>query len=138
MERICTTSTRNTKEKNINFNYIKPTIAAILLQRRQFGSSGDRTTTTSPLKKVWITKHIQFYKGSRGVYHKCANLIFFCTNILITNKNPYMRPLLLQITVWEVEEALKEHETGRPCTIRGPGNELEMCVLRETDPYDHT
>ena len=75
------------------------------------------------------------YEGSRGVYHKCANLIyFFCINILITNNNPYMRQLLLQITVWEV----KGHETGRPCTIRGPGNELEKCVLRETDPYDHT
>ena len=22
-------------------------------------------------------------------------------------------------------------------TIRGPGNELDKCVLRETDPYDH-
>ena len=42
-----------------------------------------------------------------------------------------MRPLLLQITVWEVKGALKfkGHETGRPCTIRGPGNELETCVL---------
>ena len=39
-----------------------------------------------------------------------------------------MRQLLLQITVWEV----KERETGRPCTIRGPGNELEKFVLRET------
>ena len=29
---------------------------------------------------------------------------FFCINILKTNKNPYMRPLLLQITVWEVRE----------------------------------
>ena len=44
-----------------------------------------------------------------------------------------MTPLLLQITVWEVG-----HETGRPCTFRGPGNELETCVLQETDPYDHT
>ena len=33
---------------------------------------------------------------------------------------------------------LKGHETGRSCTIREPGNELEKCVLRETDPYDHT
>ena len=49
-----------------------------------------------------------------------------------------MRPSLLQITVWEVKRALKGHETGRPCTIRGPGNELEKCVLRETDPYDRT
>ena len=48
-----------------------------------------------------------------------------------------MRPLLLQITVWEVKGALKGHETGRLCTIRGPGNELKKCVLRETDPYDH-
>ena len=31
--------------------------------------------------------------------------IFFGLNILITNKMPYMRPLLLQITVWEVEGA---------------------------------
>ena len=45
-----------------------------------------------------------------------------------------MRQLLLQITVWEV----KGPETGRLCTIRGPENELEKCVLRETDPYDHT
>ena len=49
-----------------------------------------------------------------------------------------MRPLLLQTTVWEVKGALKGHETGRPCTIRGPGNELEKCVFREIDPYDHT
>ena len=79
---------------------------------------------------------LQFCKGSRGVYHKCANLfIFFCINILITNKNPYMRPLLLQITVWEVKGA-RNGKTA--CTIRGPGNELEKCVLWETDPYDHT
>ena len=44
-----------------------------------------------------------------------------------------MRPLLLQITVWKVNGALKGHETGRPCTIRGPRNELEMFVLREID-----
>ena len=31
--------------------------------------------------------------------------LYFCINILITNKNPYMRQLLLQITVWEVKEA---------------------------------
>jgi len=30
---------------------------------------------------------------------------FFYIDILITNKNPYMRPLLLQITVWEVKGA---------------------------------
>ena len=60
----------------------------------------------------------------------CKFIIYFCINILITNKKPYMRPLLLQITVWE----FKEHETGRPCIIRGPGNELEKSVLRETDP----
>ena len=38
-----------------------------------------------------------------------------------------MRPLLLQITFGK----LKRHETGRPCTIRGPGNELETCVLQQ-------
>ena len=37
-----------------------------------------------------------------------------------------MRPLLLN-------GALKGHETGRPCTIRGPRNKLEMFVLREID-----
>ena len=31
--------------------------------------------------------------------------LYFCFNILITNKNPYMRQLLLQITVWEVKGA---------------------------------
>ena len=31
--------------------------------------------------------------------------LFFCINILITNKNPYMRQLLLQISVWEVKGA---------------------------------
>lgn len=30
---------------------------------------------------------------------------FFCINSLTTNKKPYMRPLLLQITVWEVKGA---------------------------------
>ena len=30
---------------------------------------------------------------------------FFCINILITSKNPYMRPLLLQIIVWGVKVA---------------------------------
>ena len=29
------------------------------------------------------------------------NFFFFCINILITNKNPYIRQLLLQINVWE-------------------------------------
>ena len=33
---------------------------------------------------------------------------FFCISILITNKNPYMRPFLLQITVWEVKGARNE------------------------------
>ena len=46
---------------------------------------------------------------------------FFCINILITSKNPYMTLLLLQINF------AKGHETERPCTIRGPGNELETC-----------
>ena len=43
-----------------------------------------------------------------------------------------MRQLLLQITVWEVKGARngKTVHTGH-CT-------LEKCVLRETDPYDHT
>ena len=58
----------------------------------------------------------------------------FCINSLITNKNTYMRSLLLQIAFGK----LKGHETGRPCTFRGPGNELKKCVLRETEPYDHT
>ena len=31
--------------------------------------------------------------------------LFFCINILITNTNPSMRQLLLQITVWEVKGA---------------------------------
>ena len=31
--------------------------------------------------------------------------LFFCINILKTNKNPYMRQSLLQITVWEVKGA---------------------------------
>ena len=35
----------------------------------------------------------------------CKFNLFFCINILITNKNPYMRQLLLQITVWEVKGA---------------------------------
>ena len=43
-----------------------------------------------------------------------------------------MRPLLLQITVCEVKGALKGHETGRWCTIREPGNELEMCFFTTT------
>ena len=46
----------------------------------------------------------------------CKFNLFFCINILITNKNPYMRQLLLQITVWEVKGArngkLKGHEMG--------------------------
>ena len=46
---------------------------------------------------------------------------YFCINVLITTKNPYMRPLLLEIIVWE----LKWHETGKPCTISGPGNKLK-------------
>ena len=46
----------------------------------------------------------------------------------------YMRPLLLEIIVWE----LKWHETGRPCTIRGPGNKLKRVfygkLTRTTTP----
>ena len=34
----------------------------------------------------------------------CKFDLFFGINILITNKNPYMRQLLLQITVWEVKD----------------------------------
>ena len=34
--------------------------------------------------------------------------LFFCINILITNKKPSMRQLLLQITVWEVKGAQKK------------------------------
>ena len=77
---------------------------------------------------------LKFCKGSRGVYHKCTNLIFFCINILITNKDPYTRHCCFKLPFGK----LKGHETGRPCTIRGPGNELETFVLLETDPYDHT
>ena len=35
-------------------------------------------------------------------------IIIFCINILVTNKNPYMRPFLLQITVWEIKGAQNE------------------------------
>ena len=49
-------------------------------------------------------------------------------------KKPYMRQLLLQITAWEVKGA----RNGKTVHDWGPGNELETCVLRETDPYDHT
>ena len=35
------------------------------------------------------------------------NFFFLHQYILITNKNPYMRPVLLQITVWEVKVARK-------------------------------
>ena len=45
-----------------------------------------------------------------------------------------MRPLLLEIIVWE----LKWHETGKPCTIRGPGNKLKRVfygkLTRTTTP----
>ena len=73
-------------------------------------------------KLRWLTRVLFYFIFF--VYRKCANLIFFCINILSTDKNPNMRPLLLQITVREV----KGNETGRPCTNRGPGNELETCV----------
>lgn len=36
-------------------------------------------------------------------------------NILITNENPYMRPLLLKITVWEVKGA----QTGKTVYVLG-------------------
>ena len=49
-------------------------------------------------------------------------------------KHPYMRHCCFKLPFGK----LKGHETGGPRTIRGPGNELEECVLRETDPYDHT
>ena len=45
-----------------------------------------------------------------------------------------MRQLLLQITAWEVKGA----RNGKTVHDWGPGNELETCVLRETEPYDHT
>ena len=45
-----------------------------------------------------------------------------------------MRPLLLQITVWEVKGA----RNGTTVHDWGPGNELEKCVLGETDQYEHT
>ena len=38
-----------------------------------------------------------------------------CINILITNKNPYMRPLLVKITVWEVKGA----QNGKTVYILG-------------------
>ena len=31
------------------------------------------------------------------------NFFFLYINVLITNKNPYMSTLLLQITMWEVK-----------------------------------
>ena len=57
----------------------------------------------------------------------CKFNLFFCINILITNKNPYMRQLLLQITVWEVKGARKGktvhdlgawERTGKLCFTR--------------------
>ena len=47
-----------------------------------------------------------------------------------------MRPLLLQITVWEVKGARNGKTVHN--IIRGPSNELEKCVLQETAPYDHS
>ena len=38
-----------------------------------------------------------------------------CINILITNKNPYMGPLLVEITVWEVKGA----QNGKTVYILG-------------------
>ena len=38
----------------------------------------------------------------------CKFNLIFCINILITNKNPYMRQLLLQITIWEVKGARED------------------------------
>ena len=61
------------------------------------------------------------------------NFLFFGISILIT------KPVYETIAASKLPFGkLKGHETGRPCTIRGPGNELETCVLRETDPYNHT
>ena len=70
------------------------------------------------------------------VYTINVQIYFFCINILITIKNPYK---LCDHCCFKLQFGkLKGHETGRPCTIRGPGNELEKCVLRENDRYDHT
>ena len=44
----------------------------------------------------------------KGVYSINVQIYYyFCINILITNTNPYMRPLLLQITVWKVKGTRK-------------------------------
>ena len=43
----------------------------------------------------------------------CKFNLFFCINILITNENPYMRQLLLRITVWEVKGARKGENRAR-------------------------
>ena len=45
-----------------------------------------------------------------------------------------MRQLLVQITVWEVKGA----GNGNTVHDKGAWERTEKCVLRETDPYDHT
>ena len=58
---------------------------------------------------------------------------FFCINILITNENPYMRPLLLQIIAWEVKGARNGktvHKTGRPCKLT-----LHIYGIHLLNPY---
>lgn len=62
------------------------------------------------------------------------NFFFFGISILITNKPVYETIAASKLPLGK----LKGHETGRLCTIRGPGNELETYVLRETDQYNRT
>ena len=64
----------------------------------------------------------------------CKFNFFFCINILITIKIPYMRPLLLQITVWEG----KVGRNGKTVHDLGAWERTGKCVLRVTDPYDYT
>ena len=51
----------------------------------------------------WLTTVLYGFK--RCIPQMCKFNLFFCINILITNKNPYMRQLLLQMTVWAVKGA---------------------------------
>ena len=64
-----------------------------------------RFTISAPTSKFFKVAYYSFIRVQEVCSINVQIYYFFCSNILITNKNPYMRPLLLQITVWEVKGA---------------------------------
>ena len=96
------------KQNNITFeHYIRRKKETISTRLSYFLSASGRINLYDafPSESLFKVAYYSFIRVQEVYTTNVQILFIFCINILITNKNPYMRQLLLQITVWEVKGA---------------------------------